>query len=79
MQVGQHKPQCKAHFCAEQHKQLCFQQGQACLLYTSLRRRAEAQEKYFVYLTAELAPRILTLNKAEKGTKIWCAGVDLGA
>ena len=44
-----------------------------------LRRRAEAQEKYFVYLTAELAPRILTLNKAEKGTKIWCAGVDLGA
>ena len=44
-----------------------------------LRRRAEAQEKYFVYLTAELAPRILTLYKAEKGTKIWCAGVDLGA
>ncbi len=44
-----------------------------------LRRRAEVQEKYFVYLTAELAPRILTLNKAEKGTKIWCAGVDLGA
>ena len=44
-----------------------------------LRRRAEAQEKYFVYLTAELAPRILALNKAEKGTKIWCAGVDLGA
>ena len=43
------------------------------------RRRAEMQEKYFVYLTAELAPRILTLNKAEKGTKIWCAGVDLGA
>ena len=44
-----------------------------------LRRRAEAQEKYFVYLTAELAPRILALNKAEKGIKIWCAGVDLGA
>ena len=44
-----------------------------------LRRRAEAQEKYFVYLTAELSPRILALNKAEKGTKIWCAGVDLGA
>ena len=43
------------------------------------RRRAELQEKYFVYLTMELAPRILALNKAEKGTKIWCAGVDLGA
>ena len=43
------------------------------------RRRAEMQEKYFNYLTSELAPRILALNKAEKGTKIWCAGVDLGA
>ena len=43
------------------------------------RRRAEWQEKYFVYLTAELAPRILALNDAPKGTKIWCAGVDLGA
>ena len=42
------------------------------------RRRAELQEKYFVYLTAELAPRILALNKAEKGTQIWTAGVDLG-
>ena len=30
------------------------------------RRRAELQEKYFVYLTAELAPRILTLNNAKK-------------
>ena len=46
---------------------------------TAPRRRAEMQEKYFNYLTSELAPRILTLNKAEKGTKIWCAGVDLGA
>lgn len=44
-----------------------------------LRRRAEMQEKYFVYLTAELAPRILALNDAAKGTKIWCAGIDLGA
>ena len=43
------------------------------------RRRAELQEKYFVYLTAELAPRILTLNNAKKGTRIWTAGVDLGA
>lgn len=33
------------------------------------RRRAELQEKYFVYLTAELAPRILTLNNAKKGTR----------
>mgnify|MGYP000691836886 CR=1 FL=1 len=41
------------------------------------RRRAELQEKYFVYLTAELAPRILTLNNAKKGTRIWTAGVDL--
>ena len=46
---------------------------------TAPRRRAEMQEKYFNYLTSELAPRILTLNKAKKGTKIWCAGVDLGA
>lgn len=30
------------------------------------RRRAELQEKYFVYLTAELAPRILTLNNAKR-------------
>ena len=44
-----------------------------------VRRRAEMQEKYFVYLTAELAARILALNGAAKGTKIWCAGVDLGA
>ena len=27
----------------------------------------------------DMAPRILALNKAEKGTKIWCAGVDRGA
>ena len=46
---------------------------------TAPRRRAEMQEKYFNYLTSELAPRILALNKAEKGIKIWCAGVDLGA
>ena len=44
-----------------------------------LRRRAEAQEKYFVYLTAELAPRILTLNGAKKGTLLWVVGVDTGA
>ena len=29
---------------------------------TAPRRRAEMQEKYFVYLTAELAPRIAALN-----------------
>ena len=44
-----------------------------------VRDRAAAQEKYFVYLTVELAGRILALNGAAKGTKIWCAGVDLGA
>ena len=57
------------------------------------RRRAEMQEKYFLYLTTELAPRILALNApaakgegAEKGAKpvevspiLWCAGVDTGA
>lgn len=60
-----------------------------------LRRRAEMQEKYFLYLTTELAPRILELSasaakaepaeektdaKAEKpAPKLWCAGVDTGA
>ena len=51
------------------------------------------QEKYFLYLTTELAPRILALNApavkteaAEKDAKpvetapiLWCAGVDTGA
>ena len=36
------------------------------------RRRAELQEKYFVYLTAELAPRILTLNNAKKHPDLDC-------
>ena len=44
-----------------------------------LRRRAEMEEKYFVYLTAELAPRVLALNGAKEGTQLWCAGIDLGA
>lgn len=44
-----------------------------------VRRRAEMEEKYFVYLTAELAPRVLALNEAEKHTKLWCVGIDLGA
>ena len=44
-----------------------------------VRRRAEMEEKYFVYLTAELAPRVLKLNDAEKGVKLWVVGVDLGA
>ena len=43
------------------------------------RRRAEMQEKYFNYLTSELAPRILTLNGAKKDTLLWAAGVDTGA
>ena len=48
---------------------------------TAPRRRAEMQEKYFVYLTAELAPRIAALNapEAKKPPLIWCAGVDTGA
>jgi len=37
------------------------------------------EEKYFVYLTAELAPRVLALNGAEKDVQLWCAGIDLGA
>ena len=59
------------------------------------RRRAEMQERYFNYLTRELAPRILELNAAGTPTplpllrpedqakaepvRIWCVGVDLGA
>ena len=45
----------------------------------SPRRRAEMQEKYFNYLTGELAPRILTLNGAKKDTLLWAVGVDTGA
>ena len=58
----------------------------------SPRRRAEMQEKYFLYLTTELAPRVLALTadepKAEADEKaakaastpvLWCAGVDTGA
>ena len=37
------------------------------------------QEKYFNYLTSELAPRILTLNGAKKDTLLWAVGVDTGA
>ena len=44
-----------------------------------VRRRAEMEEKYFVYLTAELAPRLLALNGAAKDAKLWCVGIDLGA
>ena len=39
-----------------------------------VRRRAEMEEKYFVYLTAELAPRVLALNGAAKDAKLWCVG-----
>ena len=42
-----------------------------------VRRRAEMEEKYFVYLTAELAPRVLKLNGAEKGAKLWVGIYDL--
>ena len=39
------------------------------------------QEKYFVYLTSELAARIAELNAPESKEKplIWCVGVDTGA
>ena len=39
------------------------------------------QEKYFVYLTSELAARIAELNAPERKEKplIWCVGVDTGA
>ncbi len=46
------------------------------------RRRAEMQEKYFNYITAELAPRILALSAAEGGEEhaaLWCVGADAGA
>ena len=46
---------------------------------TAPRRRAEMQEKYFNYLTSELAPRILTLNGAKKDTMLWAVGADTGA
>ena len=46
---------------------------------TAPRRRAEMQEKYFVYLTRELAARIAELNAPESKEKplIWRVGVDL--
>ena len=53
---------------------------------------AEMQEKYFLYLTTELAPRILALTadepqaeadekaaKAASTPVLWCVGVDTGA
>ena len=61
-------------FCADSIDNEAVLNGEA-----PVRRRAEMEEKYFVYLTAELAPRILTLNGAEKGIGIWAVGVDLGA
>ena len=44
----------------------------------SPRRRAEMQEKYFNYLSGELAARIRELN-GDKKAAIWCVGVDTGA
>lgn len=44
----------------------------------SFRRRAEMQEKYFNYLSSELAARIRELN-GDKKAAIWCVGVDTGA
>lgn len=48
------------------------------------RRRAAVQEKYFNYLTGELAARIAALNAPEAPASkspplIWCVGVDTGA
>ena len=37
------------------------------------------QEKYFNYLSTELATRIRELNQTEKDQLIWCVGVDTGA
>ena len=45
----------------------------------SSRRRAEMQEKYFNYLTVELAARIRELNKTKDDETIWCVGTDTGA
>lgn len=47
----------------------------------SVRRRAEMQEKYFNYLTGELAARIRALNTpaGETPAPIWCVGTDTGA
>ena len=44
----------------------------------SPRRRAELQEKYFCYLTSELAARIRELN-GDADAPLWCVGVDTGA
>ena len=44
----------------------------------SPRRRAELQEKYFCYLTGELAARIRELN-GDADALLWCVGVDTGA
>ena len=44
----------------------------------SSRRRAELQEKYFCYLTGELAARIRELN-GDADAPLWCVGVDTGA
>ena len=44
----------------------------------SPRRRAELQEKYFCYLTGELAARIRELN-GDADAPLWCVGVDTGA
>lgn len=42
----------------------------------SPRRRAEMQEKYFCYITGELAPRILALNAAGNAAKASAAEAD---
>ncbi len=62
-------------FCADSIDGEAILNGDA-----ALRRRAEMEEKYFVYLTAELAPRVLALNGAKKDdARLWCVGIDLGA
>ncbi len=50
-------------FCAEGLEAAAPQQS------ASPRRNAELQEKYFNYITGELAPRILELNKPATATK----------
>ena len=40
-----------------------------------VRRRAEMEEKYYVYHTAALAPRVLTLNGAATDAKQWRVGL----
>lgn len=44
-----------------------------------VRRRAEMQEKWFLYLTRELYPRMIALNGGTNQGKVLAAGIELGA